>query len=569
MPTNEQILLERALDQRRLDFAPDQSIQDFFEYFTAECVLYGMNIGADKIEQGNVDGKGDGGVDSFYCFLNDELVSDKELNPNKVKNKIDLYVIQSKFTNGFQGIAVQKLSDAIEMMLDLSIEDSTLRKNFRPKLVKKIAQFRDLWKKITLKPYAIHIHAYYCANSDEVHPNVRDKAVKIETDIGRLGSTIKCKFHFTGAKDLIGMSHRISRIESASLELAENPLNTKQGGYIAVTSIENYYNFITENDKLRHALFDMNVRDYQGRTDVNIKIEETLSYPGQEDFWWLNNGVSVIASGVRSSNKVLTLDYPQIVNGLQTSYEIYKSMKTMSPEVASKNILIRVVEIPLENKESRDKIIRATNSQTQLPPSSFRSTEDIHRYIESYFKDNNLFYDRRRSYYSNMGAARDQIVSIEFLVQCVMAIILGLPYRAMEQEDIYSENNPIYPKVFNDINLPTYLNCVLLVKICERFAIDKGFKYDPIGIKFYLAYVTAGLTARSVAINDNQMSKMQIKDIDEAILQTAYTMLNQQFISRDNFGKMTPFDGVPDLTSQCKAFIKQTLTRRVYETTPA
>lgn len=563
MPTNEQILLERSLEQRRKEFAPDQTPQEFFEYFSAECVLYGMNIGADKIQQGNVDGKGDGGIDSFFCFLNDELVSDKDRLPNNVKNRVDLYIIQSKYTNGFQGTAVQKLSDAIEMILDLSQGVEVLKRNFRPKLVKKIIQFRDLWEKINLRPYSIDIHAYYCANCDDVHPNVLDKARKLENRVSEIGSTIRCQFFFTGARDLIELTQKTSHIESASLELTHNPLNTKQGGYIAITSIENYYNFITENGKLRHALFDMNVRDYQGKTDVNIKIGETLSNPGEEDFWWLNNGVSVIASGVRNANQVLTLDYPQIVNGLQTSYEIFKSMGTMDPETTSKHILIRVVEIPLENKESRDKIIRATNSQTQLPPSSFRSTEDIHRHIEAYFKDNNLFYDRRRSYYSNMGIAKEGIVSIEFLVQCVMAIVLGLPYRAMEQEDIYDENNSIYPKVFKDIHLPTYLNCVLMTKVCERYARERGFKFGTDKIKFYLAYVVSALAVRSVAVNNAPMARLDIRNISRDFLNDAYNMLNQQFVARDNFSKDTEVYSFPDLTSHCKAFISQRLSKSV------
>ena len=57
-------------------------------------------------------------------------------------------------------------------------------------------------------------------------------------------------------------------------------------------------------------------------------------------------------------------------------------------------MLLRVI-VP-ENEETRDKIIRATNSQTPIPKSSLRATDNVHRNIEDYFKPRGLYYDRRK-----------------------------------------------------------------------------------------------------------------------------------------------------------------------------
>ena len=54
-----------------------------------------------------------------------------------------------------------------------------------------------------------------------------------------------------------------------------------------------------------------------------------------------------------------------------------------------RNILIRVI-VP-ETEETRDKIIRATNSQTAIPKSSLRATDSIHRQIEDYLKPRGLY----------------------------------------------------------------------------------------------------------------------------------------------------------------------------------
>jgi hypothetical protein len=65
------------------------------------------------------------------------------------------------------------------------------------------------------------------------------------------------------------------------------------------------------------------VRDYQGNTEVNEQIRNTLSGKSSEDFWWLNNGISVLCSRATVSAKTLTIENAEIVNGLQTSREIY------------------------------------------------------------------------------------------------------------------------------------------------------------------------------------------------------------------------------------------------------
>lgn len=46
---------------------------------------------------------------------------------------------------------------------------------------------------------------------------------------------------------------------------------------------------------MRKYLFDSNVRDYQNKTVVNKEIEDTIKTSTNIDFWWLNNGITIIA----------------------------------------------------------------------------------------------------------------------------------------------------------------------------------------------------------------------------------------------------------------------------------
>ena len=166
--------------------------------------------------------------------------------------------------------------------------------------------------------------------------------------------------------------------EALTASTMENPIAAgDRKDFVALVNLAHYYSFITdENGSLRKYIFESNVRDYQGHNNVNNEIHNTLSEDTTEDFWWLNNGVTILASDIsQTTPRQLLITNPEIVNGLQTSNEICRFFKE-HPEKLTKenrNILLRII-VP-ENETSRDRIILATNSQTAIPPVALRSTD--------------------------------------------------------------------------------------------------------------------------------------------------------------------------------------------------
>ncbi|WP_180064325.1 AIPR family protein [Acinetobacter sp. YH16042] len=140
----------------------------------------------------------------------------------------------------------------------------------------------------------------------------------------------------------------------------------------------------------------------------------TLQNNTTEDFWWLNNGVTILSTKVTPrTNKQLVIQNPEIVNGLQTSSEIYRYFKENAvkiQDIENRNVLVRVI-VP-SSEEVRDKIIKATNSQTQIPKSSLRATDPIHRQIETFLKTKGYYYDRRKNFYKNEGKKPKQIIKL-------------------------------------------------------------------------------------------------------------------------------------------------------------
>jgi hypothetical protein len=203
----------------------------------------------------------------------------------------------------------------------------------------------------------------------------------------------------------------------------------------------------------------------------------------------------MIASTATLSSKELTIEDPQIVNGLQTSTELFKYFRDNGNKHDHRSVLVRVI-VPTV-AEVRDRIIKATNSQTSIPPASLRATEKIHRDIEEFLRAHGLFYDRRKNFYKNEGKPIERIVSIPLLAQAVMAIVLQRPNDARARPSSLLKKNTDYETVFSPKHpIQLYLYCATILKSVEAFlrsglaALDER---DRNNIRFYLVMCVAAL----------------------------------------------------------------------------
>ena len=150
------------------------------------------------------------------------------------------------------------------------------------------------------------------------------------------------------------------------------------------------------------------------------------------------------------TNKSLQVINPEIVNGLQTSREIYNffSDRIENVDEDKRSILVRVLKPTSE--ESRDNIIFSTNNQTSIPKSSLRVTDTIHLQIEMYFKNRGLYYDRRKNYYKNQKKKSIDIISVSFLAQCLISLILRKPDFARARPSTLLTDEETYKFLYED-----------------------------------------------------------------------------------------------------------------------
>lgn len=162
-----------------------------------------------------------------------------------------------------------------------------------------------------------------------------------------------------------------------------------------------------------------------------------------------------------------------------------------------------------ENEETRDRIIRATNSQTPIPKSSLRATDQVHRQIEDYLKPRGLYYDRRKNFYKNEGKKPKEIISVPFISQCLMSTLMQKPDYARARPSTLLENDDAYSKLFHKNNeLNTYFLVALWGRRIEQHLKElKKFSAPEItDIKFYILYCSACLITESLYPSNAKIS---------------------------------------------------------------
>ena len=515
--TNNQILLRECIKQEFDDSTGYADIDTFFEHFAISELLKDYNISDDEIDNGNVGGGNDGGCDGIYLFLNDELVSQDQIESLSAPkgSTLKLCIVQVKNELGFNEDAIMKWKTVSENLMNMSSSLSEYSARYNEQTIEAFSMFRDAVKKLIRSQIKLRIHYYYVTLGTETHPNTQQQAEELKEIVKRSYPSASVDVTFVGADSLMEMYNTDSEIR-IELGLADQPISLSNKDYVALVNLGTYYRFITDDSSnLRKSFFEANVRDYQGKNSVNTSIADTLEHSSTEDFWWLNNGVTILASDITLiTNKSLQLVNPEIVNGLQTSREIfnYFSENPYVVENEKRTLLIRII-MP-ESEEARDNIIFATNNQTNIPKSSLRVTDPIHLQIEMYFKSRGLYYDRRKNYYKNQKKKASDIIGVSFLAQCLISLVLRKPDFARARPSTLLTDEETYKMLYEDNHdLEVFYKAARIgqmVKNCLKLSSELSTA-ERSDILFYLIYA---VVAKRLEKKDISFSDIKLFDVD-------------------------------------------------------
>ena len=274
MPSNDVTVLNSILDQKKVELANSFSDNDYFEVFTFEQALKDYDLSYDELLSGRVDGADDGGIDGFFIFINNELLSvDVDLTTIKKRPQIDIYIIQAKVSPSFQEAAIEKFIATIQDVFDLGKEIADIQKYYNSALIEKVEIFREAYVALANRHPEIRVIYIYASKGNclDIHHKVEHKAenLKNKTQLYFVKADIEVKF--LGARELLEAA-RQEKTYSLQLRFLENYISRGEDNYIVLSGLKDYYEFVTDNGNLRNYLFESNVRDYQGDVEVNRDI---------------------------------------------------------------------------------------------------------------------------------------------------------------------------------------------------------------------------------------------------------------------------------------------------------
>lgn len=526
MAANDVVLLKTKLERHREQIAPRLSVPEHQTFFVAASYLRDYNMSHQDLLTGVVDGTHDCGLDGVYVFANGVyLKDDVPLRALGRNVQLDLVLLQVKDTSGFKEDAINTLQAALPKLLDFERDETSLASFANQRVIESTRRFLSAYAELDMPQLTVYV-AFASLRASQVHPNVDARSQDLIASFDRIFSNCTTNVHFYLGSDILDLA-RESPNSFRNLQLAEIPLSTdRAGAFIGVVRLSDYDRFITNGEGgLEASLFEANVRDYEGDVTVNASIQETLGRLDDDvDFWWLNNGVTIVAKSVQQAGKSLQLESPQIVNGLQTSNEIFKRPRASIDAADERSILVKV--IAAKDAVVRDRIIRATNSQTNLGLSALKATDRTQRQIEEYLATRDLFYERRRRYYFNQHQPIERIISIEEMGQAVLSVLVQAPHVARgEVGRVFEDEN--YNLLFHPEHpLPMYTSALNILKASTDFLAERRYsRTSADDFRFQLSTLVGMLATRKHRPRADDIAALEDDVVSPAVLQTALSII--------------------------------------------
>lgn len=447
MAKNDVLLIDGILES----YSKGKDKGEKFENFSIEQVLKDYDLSDEELTSGIVDGKNDGGIDGIYFFVNSRLVNDDTtiIDP---RSSIDLkiYVITCKHDDSFKMNPINNLATTLDEFFDLTIEDSELKSKYCNELIDRRKILKKLYKKVAPYLSNFQINLVYASRgnvSKELAENVIAKSKYLEEKIKDIFSDCSVNFSFIGSTELLEIYRKKKQLFS---EIECIDIITCNDSYIAICNLKEYYKFLIDDEKkLKRYFLDSNVRAYMGNNRVNNDILDTLINKESTEFWFLNNGITILSDKVSLVGKTVYIDNVQIVNGLQTTETIYNFYSQQKGEFdENRKILIKI--IVSNDKKVRDDIIKSTNNQTSVELYSLKATDKVQRDIEEILLKNDLYYERRTNYYLNQGIDKSKIFTPLYLAYGYISLVMKLPYKAVSLKAKFMNKPSQYELVFSE-----------------------------------------------------------------------------------------------------------------------
>jgi len=423
-------------------------------------VRYLGGLDLEELVDGVVDKGGDEGIDICYLFHNQEFIRNEEdLKSASVtkSSNFELKIFQVKSERAFSTNVFGKLCEGIKNIIILD-EKKLKRIGVNTELIDKAILIQKALRISKREDARFVLNVYYISHGDTSKLNTKD------TKIGEYKDQLKAflrlyieniNFIFWGAEELLN----IAALPEEKIEFNVDPTvidlrdeKKKISGFACFIKGNSILSSLKDDKsgKLKEDFFDANIRDFLGeKKPINQSMINTAqSQEEAENFWAMNNGITIIGSAVRStSGTSIIVENPQIVNGCQTIYSLY--LASLQKGGLSEKVKIFAKIIQVVDSQIQQDIISASNSQNAVEYTGFLANDPVQRLIEKFLSKRNCYYERRANYYKRKGKKGLSVISIKKMGQIVEAIFLKQSIRALNDVRVIFDNEKLYKKIFN------------------------------------------------------------------------------------------------------------------------
>ncbi|SFK72363.1 AIPR protein [Marinilactibacillus piezotolerans] len=392
------------------------------------------------------------GIDGVAIFVADKFVKSIEDVDDVIQNtkrfEVEFYFSQSKTSDLFNRTEINDFFTGIRRFF-----------NFENCEIPELKEFWETAKYIYTKaskfkqpPVLNTIFASLSPNdinlSDPHLKSAVDLGINDLVDLGMFNKVLEPQF--LGLKRIMELHRKINSDLEIVVNMTKTPVTYPKdvtgkikNGYYGLIKLEEFIKILTDEVSgkkiLRKGIFDDNIRYYLGseeKIDVNYNIKNQLLGKNSYLFGVLNNGITILGDEINLNSEEMTLVNYQIVNGCQTSNVIFEVLDELKQQ---EDVYIPARFIATNDEETKNDIIKATNSQTTLKPEQLAALAPIQKAIEEYYKSKRqntgfkLYYERRTEQYRDENIPKTKIINIPFQIKSTSALFLNLPHEVSGQ----------------------------------------------------------------------------------------------------------------------------------------